>query len=111
MFKSVNKLKMVLASSDYTGITDDTMVQLNVGCISSNNDLRITDTVKRLKPVFNYLYNKLSVLKIEIKPRTEDKNIAVTIVSDNDFWSFETHKTMGYYKYLKENAKDFYKDK
>ena len=42
MFKSINKLKMLLVSSDYTGITDDTMIQLNVGCISSNNDLRIT---------------------------------------------------------------------
>lgn len=107
MFKSVNKLKMVLLTSDYTGITDNTMVQLNVGCIYSHNDIRIADTVKRLKPIFNYLYNNLDVLKIEIKPKTEDKNITVTIVSDNDFWTFETHKTMGYYKYLKENAKDF----
>lgn len=108
MFKSVNKLKMVLLTSDYTGINDNTMVQLNVGCIYSHNDIRITDTVKRLKPIFNYLYNNLSISKIEIKPRTEDKNITVTIVSDNDFWTFETLKTMGYYKYLKENAKDFY---
>ena len=108
MFKSINKLKLMLISSDYKGITDNTMVQLNVGCLCSNNDLRIADTVKRLKPIFNYLYNNLGVFKIEIKPRTEDKNITVTIVSDNDFWTFETHKTKGYYKYLKENAKDFY---
>ena len=108
MFISFNKLKMLLVTSDYTGLTDNTVVQLNVGCVYSNNDLRIADTVKRLKPIFNYLYNNFSISKIEIKPKTEDKNITVTIVSDNDFWTYETHKTMGYYKYLKENAKDFY---
>lgn len=101
--KRLNRLLASLRSSDFD-VTKDTKVKLEVGCMFSDSDMRITDTIENLGEMFTMLYDTLDLSREEFK-NGKDGRIIVVLFSIDDCLNFELKKTNAYKAYLEKRIK------
>lgn len=101
--KRLNKLLASLRSSDFD-VTKDTKITLEVGCMFSDSDMRITDTIENLGEMFTMLYDTLDLSREEFK-NGKDGRIIVVLFSIDDCLNFELKKTNAYKAYLEKRIK------
>ena len=101
--KRLNRLLASLMSSDFD-VTKDTKITLEVGCMFSDSDMRITDTIENLGEMFTMLYDTLDLSREEFK-NGKDGRIIVVLFSIDDCLNFELTKTNAYKAYLEKRIK------
>ena len=101
--KRLNKLLASLRSSDFD-VGKDSKITLEVGCRFSDNDIRITDTIKNLGEMFTMSYDTLDLSREEFK-MGKNGGITVVLFSIDDFLNFELKKTNAYKAYLEKRVK------
>lgn len=101
--KRLNRLLASLMSSDFD-VTKDTKITLEVGCMFSDSDMRITDTIENLGEMFTMLYDTLDLSREEFK-NGKDGRIIVVLFSIDDCLNFELKKTNAYKAYLEKRIK------
>lgn len=101
--KRLNKLLASLRSSDFD-VTKDTKITLEVGCMFSDSDMRITDTIENLGEMFTMLYDTLDLSREEFK-NGKNGGIIVVLFSIDGCLTFELKKTNAYKVYLEKRVK------
>lgn len=101
--KRLNRLLASLRSS-WFNVNKDTKITLEVGCMFSDSDMRITDTIENLGEMFTMLYDTLDLSREEFK-NGKDGRIIVVLFSIDDCLTFELKKTNAYKAYLEKRIK------